>query len=101
MSLRKYLPALASEMNTIVSNNWDPTFCKRKIEACKNENVIEFCDALTEELEVKTRRLAQAHRDGVLSTEIVQNLRTRISRDEDTVEELRSQVNEFKKLEMS
>jgi chromosome segregation ATPase len=104
-TLQDKLPALLDELTLIHTKGWDPKYCAAKLRAVVENDQEGYCEALEEELAVKTERLTDLERAGDLSAEIVERLRARIQEDEDTIEYLRKENDafalEFKALNLS
>jgi chromosome segregation ATPase len=94
---------LADEMDLLMRNKLSPDFCLRKMRAVARKNLPEYCTVLEEELALKAERLQDIERAGELSTGIINNLRARLTKDEDYLAELQDEyhqhIQEFKKLE--
>lgn len=94
MSLTSKIPKLATELEQILSNDWDPTFTLQKMSACATDDAEGYCSALEEELEVKQERMALFLRESTLSAEICTRLQARVEADKQIIEGLRAAAEE-------
>lgn len=86
------LEKLTKELALILKNDWDYSFCMRKLKAYAENDVSAFIEIMEEELAVKSQRLGDLTRAGVLTAEIVENLRARIRNDEALIAEMEEKL---------